>query len=380
MSIDLSRVTGISDSRGVITEIKDSLGRVIWAVSGGKVILEVEKITSDTYAGETTYTGEQFILLDIYPKTNGTVTVTYGGLTKTITDTSGAAEPNAQKVFFGTFNGVSDSVTTPESGKLTIDGDCVAFGCGQYTKTSKDTISQYCLCITAINSFGKTTRIPDHAFGGLDGCEKINTVKIPGNIKEIGSYAFGGCENIESVILGNGVLQIKSLAFYQCLALTNIQIPASVNSIEEEVFLGVQKGEGIVIDSENEHYKMDGNCIIEKNTNSLRDGFSDSIIPNYVQSIGRRAFFATNAESVTIPSGVTFIGNEAFSAMKYLTSVTILAITPPVLSVDGYSDGITRVFDCTDNPYLIIVPKGYGNAYKTADQWSKYEDRITEAT
>lgn len=31
MSIDLSRVTGISDSRGVITEIKDSLGRVIWS-------------------------------------------------------------------------------------------------------------------------------------------------------------------------------------------------------------------------------------------------------------------------------------------------------------------------------------------------------------
>lgn len=36
MSIDLSRVTGISDSRGVITEIRDSLGRVIWS-SGPKV-------------------------------------------------------------------------------------------------------------------------------------------------------------------------------------------------------------------------------------------------------------------------------------------------------------------------------------------------------
>ena len=33
MSIDLSRVTGISDSRGVITEIKDSLGRVIWSAN-----------------------------------------------------------------------------------------------------------------------------------------------------------------------------------------------------------------------------------------------------------------------------------------------------------------------------------------------------------
>ena len=33
MSIDLSRVTGISDSRGVITEIRDSLGRVIWSAN-----------------------------------------------------------------------------------------------------------------------------------------------------------------------------------------------------------------------------------------------------------------------------------------------------------------------------------------------------------
>ena len=33
MSIDLSRVTGISDSRGAFTEIKDSLGRVIWSAT-----------------------------------------------------------------------------------------------------------------------------------------------------------------------------------------------------------------------------------------------------------------------------------------------------------------------------------------------------------
>lgn len=31
MSIDFSKVTGISDSHGAITEIKDSLGRVLWS-------------------------------------------------------------------------------------------------------------------------------------------------------------------------------------------------------------------------------------------------------------------------------------------------------------------------------------------------------------
>ena len=102
-------------------QIEDAQGRVLWAlpVASGSVVLEVKKITATTYAGSTSYANEKFILLDIYPKTNGTVAVTYGGLTKTITDTSGAASPNAQQVYFGTFFNFSkfvhkaDTITAP---------------------------------------------------------------------------------------------------------------------------------------------------------------------------------------------------------------------------------------------------------------------------
>ena len=216
MSIDLSRVTGISDSRGAITEIKDSLGRVIWAVSGGKAVLMVEKTTSDTYAGETTYTGEQFILLDIYPKTNGTVKVTYGGLTKTITDTSGAAKPNAQQVFFGTFNGVSDSVATPASGKLTIEGDYYAFGETEYKVAKTDT--EMSNCTLEINSFGSVTEIPDNAFGSImAGNKKLTSVKIPNGITVIGQYAFSLCDSLTSVTIPNSVTNIGDYAFYSGL-------------------------------------------------------------------------------------------------------------------------------------------------------------------
>lgn len=158
------------------------------------VILTVEKVTSDTYAAETTYTGETFILLDVYPKTNGTVKVTYGGLTKTITDTSGAAEPNAQQVFFGTFNGVSDSVTTPESGELTIEGDCVAFGSGTY-KTGK-TGNARCGSIKEVVDWGENiTKIPDRGFQN----SALSNLTVPATITEIGVSVFLQCNNLTTV-------------------------------------------------------------------------------------------------------------------------------------------------------------------------------------
>lgn len=231
MSIDFSKVTELSDQYGNIVEVTDEAGNVLWAVQNDlPAILEVKKITSDTYAGETTYTGEQFILLDIYPKTNGTVKVTYGGLTKTITDTSGAEEPNAQQVFFGTFNGVSDSVTTPASGTLTIEGDYYAFGCGSFAFSSKT--SYVCGCVTAIESFGAVSLIPDKAFGtsGLYACDKLTTVEIPEGVKTIGPYAFGNCGALESVTIPSTVTGIGESAFYST-ALTSIVIPSSVETI-----------------------------------------------------------------------------------------------------------------------------------------------------
>lgn len=192
----------------------NGVARLFFTPDGGDIVLEVEKVTSDTYANSTTYTAEEFILLDIYPKTYGTVNVSYGGLTKTITDTSGAAEPNAQQVFFGTFNGVSDSVSTPSSGELTIDGDCYAFGISRYTKSSKDVLSPCCLCVTSIKKFGAITSIPDFAFAQEEiGCDLQGAeIAIPDSVISIGRSAFFNC-NLNAITIGKNVKFVGNDAF-----------------------------------------------------------------------------------------------------------------------------------------------------------------------
>lgn len=303
---------------GNVVQVTDASGVVIWAVSGGKIELEVEKIIVDTYAGETTYTGEEFILLDIYPKTNGTVNVTYGGLTKTITDTSGAEEPNAQQVFFGTFNGESDNVETPTSGTLTIEGDVVGFACGAFKeKITKTYYTTYCSCITAIINWGTLEVIKDYAFYG---CEKITSVTIPKSVGSIGGRAFNLCFNLTNVIINEGVTSIGDSAFWSC---------------------GYETG------------------------TTPTSKFTDVVIPSTVKYIGYTPF-----------AGNLFDDNgAAVDKLCYLKTLTVLATTPPILSADssGSTLGNLSYFDT-----IIIVPKGCSNAYKSADGWKEYADRIVE--
>ena len=377
--MNFATLQGLTIPEGVVTQITDASGRVIWAVSGGKVILEVEKITSNTYAGETTYENEEFILLDIYPKTNGTVKVTYGGLTKTITDTSGAEEPNAQQVVFGTFNGVTHD-TTPTSGELTIEGDYDYFTEGQY----------------------------EAAKLGLNSCGCIVNIVRWGSLKELKNIfspnVNGYNEKLTSIVIPNGVISIDD-TFTRCRVLKNITIPKSVTFIGGYSFSGSTALTSIVIDNNNLYYMAENAIIFSKDKTKLvahPTAKGHCTIPNHVTVIGGHAFghvvsaksntdltsvtipnsviriekFAfnhtNNLTDITIPESVTFIGDYAFGRSNSgILTVTMLPKTPPTTDGNPLGDS---------SPKSIIVPKGCGEAYKAAEGWSEYANKIVEAS
>ncbi len=155
----------------------------------------------------------------------------------------------------------------------------------------------------------------------IAGCK--NTV-IPAGVTEIGDRAFEGC-SIEDIILPESITKIGDKAFYGCSSLkTNIEISSSVINIGKGAFAGCTDLGSIVVDGQNPNYVSVGNnCIIEKESNILIAGLSDTIIPEGVTRIEEEVFFGcTGLTSIAIPDSVTSIGDGAFSASD-LTSIVM---------------------------------------------------------
>lgn len=96
-------------------------------------------------------------------------------------------------------------------------------------------------------------------------------------------------------------------------------------------------------------------------------------LPAHLKSIATEAFFAMySLPRITIPAEVETIGSEAFSYAgdNYggLTDITFLSTTPPVIKEDTFVNLIG------DGPFY--VPAQSVQAYKTAQYWSAYADRI----
>ena len=184
--------------------------------------------------------------------------------------------------------------------------------------------------LSSVNIPNSITSIGDNAFSG----NELTSVNIPNNIKSIGYGTFSS-NHLTNVNIPNNVTSIGEQAFYDNL-LTSITIPNSVTSIGRNAFSNNQ--------------------------------LTSITIPSSVTSIGSGAFSNNLLTSITIPSNVTSIGSDAFLGNS-LIRITIHAITPPYIDRDSY------LFK--DHSFLkIYVPAQSVNAYKTAQGWNQYANRI----
>ena len=174
---------------------------------------------------------------------------------------------------------------------------------------------------------------------------------IPESVTSIGEGAFNYCR-LSNLTIPEGVINIGSSAF-SWSNLTSIFIPSSVKNIDVKAFENCGSLTSLVIDPANTVFDSRDNCnaIIETKSNTLIIGLKYSTIPEGVVSIGEKAFYGQDLESVTIPASVTSIRSDAFHNCDRLTSLTISS------SVKNLNIGSSAFYGC-ENLSSLIIPEG----------------------
>lgn len=207
------------------------------------------------------------------------------------------------------------------------------------------------------------TGISNGAFSNNDNLTKIS---LPESLTFLGDNPFDSCPSLTSFegkwasedgrcIIQNG----SRLLAFAPYGLTSYTIPEGVTFIGSEVFYGYQNLVEINLPSSLQTIRVSAfeNC-----------GFDAITLPEGLKEIQGYVFYdCENLKEITLPKSLEKIYYRAFAYCSSLEKIVSLAVTPPTEA--------NAIFENT-GVCPIYVPEESVEAYKTAEGWSDYADRI----
>ncbi len=201
------------------------------------------------------------------------------------------------------------------------------------------------------------TRAALEAFNGVklvsntyDSSVSRGILTFNSNVDYIGFNAFNGLSNLRVIELPEGIETIEVNSFTGCNNLWN--------------FLGGNDYAAKV--SDNHQFLSSRNCLI-----SCAPAHSETTltIPNTIEVIGDYAISGCmNLTTIHLPETISSIGSKGIRDCSDLRDIYCYAVNPPAASSDMFADLPTDL--------KIYVPNSALNAYKEADGWRYYSDRI----
>lgn len=162
--------------------------------------------------------------------------------------------------------------------------------------------------------------------GGLHDCPNLEEVKLPESVECIESYTFAGCSSIEEIRIPKNVNHFDGSSFADCHISRFELDPANQNFKEiDGVIYSKDLSRLIAFPS----YYPHADFAIPPTTRiiglgAFMDSRIDSIeIPESVEEIEEEAFQGSEIKSIVIPDSVKKIGNRAFRFCRNLESIKL---------------------------------------------------------
>ena len=209
-----------------------------------------------------------------------------------------------------------------------------------------------------------------HAFQGAN---RLLEIKIPSSVLSIGDYAFYGNYRMGTVIIEQDS-QLKSIgdfAFSQDVNLQRFDIPSDTQFFNGSVFYGCVSIREFNVDSSNPYFESIDSIIYDDTIQYVIANpaalTASVVIPSTVNTIKEFAFGYSKRYSVTLPEGLVEIKKYAFSFSSRLSSITIPST---VISIENNAfQNNTVLQEVTFLPNSSLVSIGeYAFAYTSSLQ------------
>jgi len=192
------------------------------------------------------------------------------------------------------------------------------YGCLTYTVTDDEI-----MIIDCDSSAEGAVVVPESIDGypvtGIDvsafqGCNLLTEVILPASLQTIASYAFYRCDSLSSVVIPDAVTFLGSNAFQDCVSLTDVTVGDGVSAISYNTFSGCTALENVSLGY---GVELIGDGAFAGDLSLKRID-----LPSSLAAIGAYAFRGcTGLMNVTIPDSVTAIESHAFTGCTDLISI-----------------------------------------------------------
>lgn len=213
----------------------------------------------------------------------------------------------------------------------------------------------------------KTTKIPDgiEIIGddAFNSCIGLKSLDFPNTITLIKDRAFYGCEELATIHLSNNLMAIGNSAFEKT-GITTLSIPKRVNSISATSFANCKQLSSIQVEDGNSKYDSRENCnaIVETVQAAIVLGCKSTKIISSIQKIKENAFRYCDITSITLPSGIIALEDNAFNGCNSLIEV--------FSEIKNPFDINSNVFSNINRSAALYVPAGTIDAYKQKSGWT----------